>query len=112
MISIDEKIVISEKDSKADTFENSELYTSRTATNNVNDDINTEYMKKKVEALLGVLSEREKKIVKKFYGIDCIPESYDTIALDMNIGGERCRQICTDAIKKMKRYKRELKNNF
>ena len=112
MISIDEKIVISEKDDKADTFENSEAYNSRTSTNNVNEDIEKTYMKQKIEALLGVLNKREKEIVTRFYGIDNgVPESYDTIALRLNICGERCRQICNTAIKKMKRYKRQI-NNF
>jgi DNA-directed RNA polymerase sigma subunit (sigma70/sigma32) len=78
----------------------------------VSEDIEKKHMKQKVGALLGVLNKREREIVTRYYGIESgMPESYDLIALQLNICGERCRQICNDAIKKMKRYKKQI-NNF
>jgi len=108
VISIDEKIVMTDKNEKNNTIENSEAYISRTSTNNINDQINTEHIKERVETLLSILNEREKEIIKRYYGIGCIPESYDTIAMNMELCDERCRQICINAIKKMKNYKHQI----
>lgn len=103
VISIEEKIKISDD---GDTIGESSIYLSRTCSNNVQNTIDDEYKKHQLDFFLGKLNEREQNIVKRFYGIGCEPETCESIAFDMNIGGERVRQICVAAVEKMKRYRR------
>ena len=107
MISIDEKYGVIDDD---ETVEESEMYLSRTSTNNIQNDIENEYKHHKLNFFLGKLEDRERFIVERHYGIGCEQESFDTIALDMKVGGERVRQICVNAMKKMKEYKNQIKN--
>lgn len=93
-----------------ETFEESELYQSKTCSNNVQDDIEKEYIKHKLNFFLNKLTKREKEIVERYYGINGEEESFDMIALDMKIGGERARQICMEAIKKMQKYTKMVEN--
>lgn len=102
IISIDEKYSIIEED---DTVEDSDTYLSRTSSNNVQDTIDEEYKKNQIEFFLGKLDEREKFIVTKYYGIGCEQESFDTIGIRLNLCGERVRQLCVSAVKKMRKYK-------
>lgn len=104
MISIDEKYGTVDDD---DTVEDSAMYLQRTSSNNIQDTIEKEYRQHKLDFFIGKLDEREQFIVKRFYGIGCEQESYDTIGLQLKpvIGGERVRQLCNIAIKKMKEYK-------
>lgn len=101
VISIEEKINGTE-----DSIEESNTYLSRTSSNNIQKDIEEEYQKHKLDFFLGKLTERERFVVEHFYGIGCEQESLDTIGYQLNIGGERIRQICTTAIKKMQKYKK------
>ena len=109
MISIDEKYGVIDED---DTVEESSLYLQRTSSNNIGEDIEEEYTKHKLDFFLGKLDERERFIVERHYGIGCVEESFDTIGLQLKpeLGGERVRQICNDAVRKMKRYKTMVKN--
>lgn len=102
MISIDEKYGVIDDD---ETVEESEMYLSRTSTNNIQNDIENEYKHHKLNFFLGKLEDRERFIVEKHYGIGCEQESFDTIGLQIDLGGERVRQICNAAVKKMKKYK-------
>ena len=107
MISIEEKFNVSEDD----TFEDSNIYVQRTsASNTINNNIEQDYKRHQLEFFLGRLSEREREIVERAYGIGCEEESFDTIALDMNICGERVRQICVNAVKKMQEYTTQIKH--
>jgi len=103
MVSIEEKYSVGDDN---ETIGNSTIYLQRTSTNNINENIEEEYKKHKLDFFLGKLDERERFIVKKFYGIGCIQESFDTIGLQINLGGERVRQICNVAVEKMKKYKK------
>ena len=102
MISIDEKYGVIDDD---ETVEETEMYLSRTSTNNIQDDIENEYKHHKLNFFLGKLEDRERFIVERHYGIGCEQESFDTIGLQIDLGGERVRQICNAAVKKMKKYK-------
>ena len=109
MISIEEKYCVNDDDN---TVEDSNIYLRRTSANNINDNIEEEYVKHKLDFFLNRLNERERFIVKHYYGIGCLEESFDTIGLQLKpeLGGERVRQICNDAVKKMKRYKTMVKD--
>jgi DNA-directed RNA polymerase sigma subunit (sigma70/sigma32) len=63
-----------------------------------------------LDFFLGKLSKRERTVVEKYYGIGCEQESFSTIGLQLNLGGERVRQICVEAVKKMKDYKSLIKD--
>lgn len=102
MISINEKYSVGEDD----TVEESSIYTDRTSSNNIQENIDEEYKKCKIDFFLGKLSQRERYVVERYYGIGCIQESYDTIGLTLNLGGERVRQIFNEAINKMRQYKK------
>jgi RNA polymerase primary sigma factor len=102
VISIDEKFTIN---NDSESLENSRIYTSRTSSNNIETQINEEYKKHQLNFFLGKLNEREKYIVEKVYGIGCEPESFETIGMRLDLCGERVRQLCKSAVKKMNRYK-------
>ena len=106
-ISIDEKCTLSDDEG---TVEDSQPFTERTSSNNVQETIDEDYKRHKVDFLLGKLSERERYVVERVYGIGCQEESYDTIGLRLNLCGERVRQICNLAVKKMKDYKDTIKD--
>ena len=88
------------------------MYLDKTHTNNIQDNIDTEYKTHKLNFFLGKLDEREQFIVKRHYGIGCVEESFDTIGLQLTpmLGGERVRQICNLAVKKMQKYKSMVKD--
>ena len=74
-----------------------------TATNNIKDDINKSYVNDMVTAMLDILDDRERNIVKAVYGIDAdCEESFDIIALRMDLTKERVRQLYKHAINKIK----------
>lgn len=109
IISIDEKYSIIEED---DTVEDSDIYLARTSSNNIQENIDEEYQKHKLDFFLGKLSKRERFVVERHYGIGCEQESFDTIGLHLDLGKERIRQICVEAVKKMQRYKEMVKVKF
>ena len=101
IVSIEEKYSIVGED---DSFEDSSEYSRRTSSNNIQDTIDDEYKKHQLDFFLGKLDKRERFIIERNYGIGCVPESFDTIALHLGLGKERVRQICVAAIKKMQNY--------
>lgn len=107
MISIEEKYGVIDDE---DTVEDSAVYLERTSTNNISADIEEQYTKHKLDFFLDKLDERERYIVTKRYGIGCLQESFETIGLRLTLGGERVRQICNDAVNKMRRYKAMVKD--
>lgn len=107
MFSIDEKYGAIKDDN---TVGESDMYLARTSSNNVQDSIDEEYKKNQLDFFLGKLDNREKYIVERFYGIGCVQESFDTIGFHLNLGGERVRQICVTAVKKMRKYKEMVDN--
>lgn len=101
VISIDEKYSNTDDDV---TVSDTTLYNAKTSTNNVQDYIDEEHKKSQVEYFLQKLTEREKYIIQRHFGIGCDAESFDTISMSLNIGKERIRQICTEALSKMRKH--------
>lgn len=106
VISIEEKYSVMDDNS----LENTTFFSKLTSTNNIQEDIEKQYQKHKLDFFLGKLSKRERTVVEKYYGIGCEQESFSTIGLQLNLGGERVRQICVEAVKKMKDYKSLIKD--
>lgn len=107
MISISEKYYSSDN---TNTVEESDEFVTKTCNNNIEESINDEYTKYKLDFFLGKLTDREKFIVERCYGIGCVQESFETIGLQLDLCGERVRQICSSAVKKMQGYKEKVKN--
>lgn len=89
------------------TFEEAPEYVKKTSTNNIQEDIDKENEKFLTNYFLGKLDDRERFVVERSYGINCLPESFETIGYELNLSGERVRQICTLAIKKMQKFKED-----
>lgn len=106
VISIDEKYSVIDDD---DTFEESSTYITKTSSNNIQEDIENEYKKHTLDFFLGKLTDREKFIVERRYGIGCEREGLDTIGLRLGLCEERVRQICLGAVKKMQKYKQMIR---
>lgn len=62
-----------------------------------------EYEKALVATMLNSLSDRERTIIKKIFGIGCFPQEMDEIAREMNMSKERIRQIKIETCKKLKK---------
>ena len=99
--SIDTKTV--NNDSESHTFEEIGDYAITTSSNNINDDIQHMSNKIIINEALSILKEREKDIVKRYYGIDCFEENLEVIADRHSITKERCRQIIKDVIQMMRK---------
>lgn len=102
MISIDSEYGVFDEDEK---FEENNIFNSKTCTNNIEEKINDDYTKHKLDMLLGKLTDRERYIVEKYYGIGGIEESFDTISIELGVSKERVRQVCKKAVLKLKNYK-------
>lgn len=72
-----------------------------TSSNNIEENTDKSDVREIVKTLLNYLNEKEKKVVKLFYGIDCCETGLDTIGVDMDISKERVRQILNSSLKKM-----------
>lgn len=101
-ISIDEKIDFNHD---SDTYQDSTVYNSKTSSNNIETFIDDDYKLKQVQFLLGKLNDRERDIVKRVYGIGQEPQTFETVGFIFDLCGERVRQICNNALKKMERFK-------
>lgn len=54
------------------------------------------------ERSVGVLTEREEDIVKRYYGLGCTPQNYDEIGMYHMLTPERIRQKLQEALTKIK----------
>ena len=106
VVSIEEKYSSSNDEDNTYTSSYYE-YTEKTKSNNIQDGINSEYKKRQTDFFLGKLNERESFIVKNYLGIGCVAETFETIALELNLCKEAIRQIYLSAIKKMQKYKEQ-----
>ena len=102
MISIDSEYGVFDEDEK---FEENNIFNSKTSSNNIEEKINVDYTNHKLDMLLGKLTNRERYIVEKYYGIGGIEESFDTISIELGVSKERVRQLCKKAVLKLKNYK-------
>ncbi len=100
-MSIDDTNSSSEDD---ETLSENPLYTSVTASNNIDDDIVYNDNKVIVKNLLKKLNNRDKYIITKAFGIDCQEETYETIANELNLTKERIRQKVSEIVKKLSEY--------
>ena len=77
------------------------MFENVTSSNNIEEDTDKSDVKEIIKTLLNYLDEKERKVVKSFYGIDCCEAGLDTIGIDMDISKERVRQILNSSLKKM-----------
>ena len=101
---------VSNTDNDNETYENVGEFAVFTSNNNVYDDIVKNDMKDKVNLMLSTLDEREREVLKRYYGIDCESESKEKIGKRFSISKERIRQILSDSINKLKENSDKFKN--
>lgn len=82
--------------------ESPEFNTATSSVNSFEIETEQEYNKALVATMLSSLSEREKTIIKKVFGIGCYVQEMDEIAKEMGMSKERIRQIRIEACKKLK----------
>lgn len=94
-----------EYNGEADDMQNADtIYNQKTATDNVSEDIDNSYIKEFTDFLISKLTEREKDIVSKRYGIGCAEMTVTAIAEEYNVSGNTIRNILNKAKNKMKEY--------
>lgn len=94
-----------EYNGEADYMQNADtIYNQKTATDNVSEDIDNSYIKEFTDFLISKLTEREKDIVSKRYGIGCAEMTVTAIAEEYNVSGNTIRNILNKAKNKMKEY--------
>lgn len=72
----------------------------------VDEKLQAESLKKEIERALGLLSEREKVIIRLFYGLAGKPWKLEDIALELELTRERVRQIKERSIRKLRHNSR------
>lgn len=94
-----------EYNGESDEIQNADtIYNQKTATDNVSEDIDNSYIKEFTDFLISKLTEREKDIVSKRYGIGCSEMTVTAIAEEYNVSGNTIRNILNKAKNKMKEY--------
>ena len=94
----------SDIDNELNLCETDRLFNEKTAVDNVSSGINDEYTKSFVSFLLGKLSDTERDVIVKNYGIGCFPKTVDSIADELNIPSYKVRNILKKTHNKLKRY--------
>lgn len=94
----------SDIDNELNLGETDRLFNEKTAVDNVSSGINDEYTKSFVSFLLGKLSDTERDVIVKNYGIGCFPKTVDSIADELNIPSYKVRSILKKTHNKLKRY--------
>lgn len=94
-------------DGTNNTVENSNDFVSKTASyNEYETTINNEYNEHLIKSLLSTLNERDKTIMKMYFGVEEYkevgPQTYYDVALNLNISSERIRQIVSKSLSKLK----------
>ena len=74
--------------------------------------LNRESLAKEVDRALKQLSEREREILKMFFGIGCTELSLEEIGVKFDLTRERVRQIKEKAIKRLKGSRSNLLKNY
>ena len=74
--------------------------------------LNRESLSKEVERALNQLSEREREILKMFFGIGCQEMTLEEIGAKFDLTRERVRQIKEKAIRKLKGPKSKLLKSY
>lgn len=94
----------SDIDNELNLCETDRLFNEKTAVDNVSNGINDEYTKSFVSFLLGKLSDTERDVIVKNYGIGCFPKTVDSIADELNIPSYKVRSILKKTHNKLKQY--------
>lgn len=94
----------SDIDNEFNLCETDRLFNEKTAVDNVSSGINDEYTKSFVSFLLGKLSDTERDVIVKNYGIGCFPKTVDSIADELNIPSYKVRSILKKTHNKLKQY--------
>ena len=94
----------SDIDNELNLCETDRLFNEKTAVDNVSSGINDEYTKSFVSFLLGKLSDTERDVIVKNYGIGCFPKTVDSIADELNIPSYKVRSILKKTHNKLKQY--------
>ena len=67
-----------------------------------------EEIKKKVRLMLGVLDERERTIITKYYGLTGVESNLDDLGEEFGCTKERIRQIRDRSIRKLRDHSYDL----
>lgn len=59
-------------------------------------------LKYKLRNALLVLNEKEKTIIEKYFGLNSMPQSFETLSEEFNLTKERIRQIKEKALQKLR----------
>lgn len=109
MMSIDEKY---DDDEDGQEFMEKSLYTTKTASCNVENDIEIRDKKTVIDLILSKLNERDRYIVKSVYGIDEDKKTVSNVANKVRVTNERIRQIVTNTVKNLGKRYHNLKYSF
>lgn len=93
-------------------FEDSQLFSKITSSNNVDVESEKDDNKIVVACLLSELPHRDAEILRSAFGIGREKKTCDNIADDTNLTRERVRQIIYHSLKKLKENNKHLKNNI
>lgn len=88
------------EDYEDDRSNTESLFNSKTAS----DSIDENYVKEFTAFLMDKLTEKEKEVVSKRYGIGCQEMTITSIANEMNVTGSTIRNILNKAKQKLKKY--------
>ena len=94
--SLDEPVSDEDSTTKMDLF-------MKDDTNNVERNSEADSIKDDVNRLLRSLDEKEKIVVKRFFGIGSDQKTLNEIGTELHLSKERIRQIKSDALKKLSR---------
>lgn len=87
------------------------LFNIKTATDNVTENIDYNYLKDFTNFLINKLTEKEKNVVTKKFGIGCSEMSIVSIANELNVSDNTVRNILKRASNKLKTYENYNKFN-
>jgi RNA polymerase primary sigma factor len=82
--------------------ESAEFNTATSSVNSYEIETEQEYHKALVATMLNTLTDREKIVIKKIFGLGCEPQEMDSVAKEMGMSKERIRQIKIEVCNKLK----------
>lgn len=77
-------------------------YVKATSTNNVDEQIRDEHIKSSLNDMLSTLDDFRKDILKRFYGIECKEETFDSIAMVYHTDPKKIEAEIGEALKLMR----------
>lgn len=99
-----QSVSIDDSNNDDDDIVNENLYyVKATASNNINVDMEEMDMKTMAMKLLNKLSEKDRNIIMKAFGIGCMEKTYESIADEYDLSKERIRQKVNEIIEKLRK---------